>query len=290
MHRTLACAAVAALFTTITITSARAAESLGDRRDRWPTEVTKRPLTLGTGMLELWVPVNLNASKDADWKPVTSNPSIAFGVTDEWTIGLRHLVGLCFGGASNGCTNVYNDVGAFTRISLMRGAGLDVAVQGGVDATRWSEPRMWAANAGLILRAGGGALALTAAPSVSFGLKDRDTTPSRTTAFGWNVGSYDITTPETTFGNKEWLSVPVTFGLQLGPALAVEVGASLEGPVNPPSGTSFSDVYRIPAGAALIVTPFKYLDVGAALTFPEFAGKNDTRDSRVLALFLALRT
>lgn len=288
MRRTLVRAAIAAaLFTTIT--PVRAAESLGDTRRSWPQEITKRPLTLGTGMLELWVPVQLNASKDADWKPVTSNPSIAFGITDEWTIGIRHLTGICLGGASNGCANVYNDAGVFTRISLMRGAGLDVAVQGGLDATRWSEPRMWAANAGLLLRAGGGAVALTAEPMVSFGLKDRDTTPSRTAAFGWNVGSYDIVTSESTFGNKEHLSVPVTLQLQLGPALAVEVGASVEGPLNPATG-SFSDFYRIPAGAAVIVSPLKYLDVGAAFTMPAFAGKNDTRDVRFLSLFIALRT
>lgn len=288
MRLMLVCAAAAALVTS-TIAPARAAESLGDRRDRWPTEVTKRPLTLGTGMVEVWAPVQLNASKDADWKPVTSNPSVAFGITDEWMIGIRHLVGLCLGGASNGCANVYNDAGVFTRISLLRGAGLDVAIQGGVDATRWSEPRMWAANAGLLLRAGGGALALTAEPMVSFGLKDRDSATSRTAAFGWNVGSYDLTTAETTFGNKEHLSVPVTLQLQLGPALALAVGASLEGPVNPATG-SFSDFYRIPAGAALIVTPFKHLDVGASFTMPAFAGKNDTRDVRQLALFIALRT
>jgi hypothetical protein len=287
MRRILVCAAVAAALAVVT-PRARAAESLGDRRDAWPSEITKRPLTLATGMLELWVPVQLNASKGADWKPVTSNPSIAFGITDEWTIGIRHLVGLCFGGASNGCATVYNDAGVFTRLSLLRGAGLDVAIQGGVDATRWSEPRMWAANAGLILRAGGGALALTAEPMVSFGLKDRDTTSSRTTGFGWNLGSYDIVTSEATFGNKEHLSVPVTVQLQLGPALALAVGASLEGPLNPPSG-SFSDFYRIPAGAALIVTPFKYLDIGASFTMPAFAGKNDTRDVRFISAFVAIR-
>ncbi len=287
MRQMLVCAAAAAaLFNTIA--PVHAAESLGDMRDRWPTELTKRPLTLGTGMIEIWAPVQLNASKDADWKPVTSNPSIAFGITDEWMIGVRHLVGICFGGADDGCTNVYNDTGAFTRFSVMRGGGLDVAIQAGVDVTRWSEPRNYAANAGLLLRAGGGALALTAEPMVSFGLKDRDTIASRTTAFGWNMGTYDVITPEGTVGNKEHLSVPVTLQLQLGPTLAVVAGASLEGPLNPEVG-SFSDFYRIPAGAGLVVTPFKYLDVGATFTFPDFGGKNDTRDTRVLALFVAAR-
>src|SRR5512133_3104766 len=194
MRRMLVCAAATAALFITTTAPARAAESRGGHHDTWPREITKRPLTLGAGMIEVWAPVQLDASKDADWKPVTSNPSLAIGITDEWMIGVRHLVGLCFGGASNGCPTVYNDTGVFTRVSVLRGGGLDVAIQGGVDATRWSEPRNYAANAGLLLRAGGGPFALTAEPNVSFGLKDRDTTPFRTGAFGWNMGTYDVTT------------------------------------------------------------------------------------------------
>lgn len=283
----LVCAAAAALLTIIA--PVHAAESLGDDPHRWPTEITKRPLTLGTGMIEIWAPVQLNASKDADWKPVTLNPSIGFGITDEWMIGVRHLVGICAGDTEDGCSRFYNDTGVFTRFSLMRGAGVDVAIQGGVDVTRWAEPMNYQAHAGVLLRAGGGALALTAQPSVSFGLNDRDTTLSRTTAFGWNMGSYDVVTPQGTFGNKEHLSVPVTLQLQLGPALALVAGGSLEGPLNPDVG-SFSDFYRIPAGAGVVFTPLKYLDVGGTITFPSFAGENDTRDTRVIALFLAFRT
>lgn len=288
MRRMLVCAVAATALLTTTTAPARAAESLGEKRDTWPSEITKRPLTLGAGMMEVWAPLQLDASKGADWKPVTSNPSLAIGITDDWMIGVRHLVGLCLGGASNGCANVYNDTGLFTRVSLLRGGGLDVAIQGGVDATRWSQPRDYAANAGVILRAGGGAAAVTAAPTVSFGLRDRDTTPSRTGVFAWNMGTYDIATAETTIGNKEHLSVPVTLQLQLGPALALAVGASLEGPLNPAIG-SFSDYYRIPAGAALVVTPVRWIDVGASFTFPMFAGKGDTRDLRSLAAFVAFR-
>jgi hypothetical protein len=289
MRRMLVRAAVAtALFTVIAPVFAK--ESLAER-DTWPTELTKRPLTLAAGMVELWAPLQVNASDGADWKPVTSNPSIAFGITDEWMIGVRHLVGLCFGGADDGCPNVYNDTGVFSRVSLMRGSGLDIAVQGGFDVTRWAEPMNYAAHAGLLLRAGGGALALTAEPSVSFGLNDRDVAGrTRTTAFGWNMGTYDVLTPEETFGNnKEHLSVPVTLQLQLGSALALVAGASLEGPLNPPSGQSFADLYRIPVGAGVVFTLLKTLDVGATFTFPSFAGNDDTRDLRQIAVFLAAR-
>lgn len=285
--RRILCAAAAALVTAIAA-PARADVSLGERRDTWPAEITKRPLTLGGGMIEVWAPLQLNASKDADWEPVTSNPSIALGLSDQWMIGVRHLVGLCFGGTDAGCANLYNDVGAFTRLSLVRGGGVDVAVQAAVDVNQLREPRAWDAQAGLLLRFGGGAIALTAAPSVSFGLNDRDTRPSRTQLIQWNLGTYDFPVATSTVGNKEHLSVPVTLQLQLGPALAIAVGASLEGPLNPEIG-DFGDYYRVPAGAAVVVTPIRWIDVGAAFTMPAFAGQNDTRDVRFLTAFVAFR-
>jgi hypothetical protein len=288
MRRHLAyAAAAAALFTTAAI--ARAAEPvLGGPRDRWPQELTRRPLTLGQGMVEIWAPVQLNASKDADWEPVTSNPSLNFGITDEWQIGVRHLVGLCFGEAEDGCPRVYNDAGAQTRVSLMRGSGIDVALQAGVDVAPIRRPRAWAGNVGLLFRAGGGAVALTVQPTVSFGLNDRDTRPFRTSPIAWNLGTYDVITPLTTVGNKEHLSLPATLQLQLGPALALVAGASLEGPLDPEVG-DFSDYYRIPVGAAVVFTALRYLDVGASLTFPAFGGEDDTRDIRTLAAFVAFR-
>jgi hypothetical protein len=293
MRRHLVSAAVLAAL----LTSARAGAAepvLGGPRDTWPAEITRRPLTLGAGMVEIWAPLQLNASKDADWKPVSSNPSIAFGVTDHWTIGVRHIFGLCAGNESDGCPDRYNDVGAFTRISLLRGAGLDAAVQGAVHVSPLSgSDHNWSADASVLLRAGGGALAITVQPTVGFGLNNRNQTVARLTPIAWNLGTYDVitadvVTPGSAIGNKENVSLPVTLQLQLGPVLALAVGASLEGPLNPEVG-SFSDYYHVPVGAAAVFTPVRYLDVGASFTFPRFAGKEDTRDLRQLALFVAFR-
>jgi hypothetical protein len=291
-------AAAAALLVTSTTAAGAAEPALGGPRDAWPAEITRRPLTLGGGMVEVWAPLQLNASEDADWEPVTSNPSIAFGVTDRWMIQVRHIVGLCFGGESAGCPEPYDDVGGMTRLSLGRGGGLDIALQGAVHAFRIAsgDPRLWSADASVLLRAGGGALALTVQPTVSFGLNERDALVTRVTPIAWNLGTYDVVTPGVTavtpgpssIGNKETVSLPVTVQLQLGPALALAVGASLEGPLDPEVG-SFEDYYRIPAGVAAVFTPLRYLDVGASLTFPSFAGADDTRDLRQLALFAAFR-
>jgi hypothetical protein len=292
MRRHLVRAVAAAALFNAWIAPAGAAERTlaGDRADRdaWPTELTKRPLTLGQGMIEVWAPVQLNASEDADWEPVTLNPSVMFGVTDNWMIGVRHLVGICIGGEDAGCDRVYNDVGAQTRVSIVRGEGLDLALQGGVHVSPLRDDRLWSADAGLLFRAGGGAVAITAAPSVSFGLNDRDTRAFRNTGLAWNLATYDVITNQTTFGNREHLSIPVTLQLQLGEALALVAGASLDGPLDPPTG-SFDDFYRIPVGAAVVFTALRYLDVGASLTFPAFGGNADTRDIRFASAFLAFR-
>jgi hypothetical protein len=288
MRTVLVRAAAAAALATIAAGAAAADPLLGGPRDRWPVEITRRPLTLAQGMIEIAAPLQLNASKDADWEPVTLNPSVAFGVTDHWTIGVRHFVGVCFNDEEAGCPEFYNDVSAFTRISVLRAYGVEFALQGALNVAPLTDPEAFAAEAGLALRFGGGALAMTVQPTVGFGLNDRDTRASRTAPIAWNFGTYDVITPQATVGNKEHLSVPATLHLQLLPILALAAGASLEGPLNPEIG-SFGDYYRIPVGFAAILTPVRYLDVGASLTFPNMAGKNDTRDLRQLAAFVAFR-
>jgi hypothetical protein len=253
-------------------------------------------------MVEVWAPVQMNASEDADWQPVTLNPSLNIGITDQWQVGIRHIVGICLGDEEDGCAEVYDDFGVTTRFSLGRGGGLDLALQGALQVAPIQDPTAFAAEVGLLLRAGGGAVAITAAPTVSFGLNDRDLRGSRITPILWNVGTYDIVQrsspgaetdpgvadPTATIGNKEHLAIPVTLQLQLGKVLALVAGASVEGPLNPEVG-DFNDYWRIPVGAGAIFTASPNVDLGAALTFPLFEGENDTRDIRILSAFLAFR-
>jgi hypothetical protein len=290
MGRHLTRAAVAVALCTITAPALAAELALGGTaRDEWPTELTRRPLTLAAGQVEVWAPVQLNASQDADWEPVTLNPSVNFGITDTWQLGVRHLVGICVGGADEGCPVVYNDIGFTTRVSLGRGAGLDIALQGAFNIAPLRESRRaYSAEAGLLFRAGGGAVALTLEPTVGFGLNDRDTRASRTSPILWNLATYDIVTAVETVGNKEHLMVPATLQVQLGPALALAAGIAVEGPLNPEVG-DFSDFYRIPVGAAAVFTASRNLDVGASFTLPSALGDNDDTDLRQLAAFLTFR-
>jgi plastocyanin len=57
---------------------------------------------------------------------------------------------------------------------------------------------------------------------------------------------------------------------------------------------SFGDTYRVPVGFAAVVTPARILDVGAAFTFPNLAGRSDAlrprSDERVVQAFVSFRT
>lgn len=296
------CAALVAVLSTLGVARAQSDRPLlAERRSEWPTEITRRPLTLAAGMVEVALPVNLDVSRGADAEVALVNPSLYFGATDRWMIGVRHLAGVCLGRDLDdlgdaidgepepGCRDRYNDVSVDSVFSLGRGGGLDLAIGLSVNVAPL-DPAAWSGEARLIARAGGGAFALTVAPTVNFGLNDRDVAGGREkwSAGSFNLGTYNLLRPVADAENKEFLVVPATLQLQLGPILAVAAGMSLEGPLNPSDG-SFGDFYRIPVQGAAIVTPIPWIDVGAALTFHNLLGKNDSADFRALTLFAAFR-
>jgi hypothetical protein len=260
---------------------------LEDDSERWSTQLTRRPLTLDEGMIEVSIPVNFDLSEGSEGEPTFLNPSLAFGVTDRWTLGLRHFLGVCLTGDDGGCPEVYDDFSVFSRFSLGRTGGLDLALALALNVAPLTDDTSLAGEAGLMIRAGGGAVALTLQPMVNFGLNDRDGGSKR---FGipMNLGTYDLLTPQGVIPNRDWLIVPATLQLQLGPTIAVAVSAGVTGPINPEVG-SFGDYYTVPVGAGITLTPLRYLDLGAAITFPRLLGEDEDADQRLLTVFLALR-
>lgn len=298
--------AVLAAALTVPPAAARAQELRGE--GDWPQEVTQRPLTLDQGMVELWLPVNMNMTDGRELEPVNLNPSIYFGVTDSWMIGVRHFVGICTTGEDEGCREVYDDVSLDTVFAFGRGTGLNLGIGGAINYAPIKDDPAWSAEVRLLARAGGGAVAITAMPTINFGLNDRDRdsdllpdgVPSiKMTGTPLNLGTYNVLTPAISPGNREYLLVPVTLQLQLGELLAVAVGASLNGPINA-EDLDFSDVYTIPVSVAAVFTLFPSVDIGAALTFPNLAGADfddesvgftlaNGTDERQLSVFATLR-
>ncbi|MGC3996754.1 MAG: hypothetical protein QM767_04150 [Anaeromyxobacter sp.] len=288
--RAARCLALAALL----IPVARAEEPIlgSTSKADWPTEITRRPLTLNQGMAELWLPVNMNLSDGQEFEPVNLNPSLYYGITNEWMIGIRHFVGICASGEDQGCAETYDDVSVDTLLAFGRYAGVQFGIGGALNYAPIHEPSAWSAEAKLAIRAGGGAFAITLMPTVNFGLNDRDASsdllPDGTPPYKWtgtpqNLGTYNVLTLAATPGNREYLLVPVTLQLQLGSSLALAVGASLNGPLNA-KDLDFGDVYTIPVSVAAVVTPSRWLDLGAALTFPNLAGADFSSDTSTFTL------
>jgi hypothetical protein len=276
-----------------------AQESVLDRpveKEGWPSEVTRRPLTLAEGMIEVTVPLGIGLSQDRGGKPITLSPSVYYGVNDGLTVGIRHFAGLCFSGSPD-CPRVYEDLSVDSLWRLWRGVSTDLALGVALNASPVADPLALAAEARLVGRFRAGPAALTVAPTFAVGITNRDTTsvrtaplafPLATTSFGYFHGSVQ----EGQFGNREELRVPVSLAVQATPALALALGVSFDGPLSPPTG-SFSDFYTIPVGFAVMLSPSNMLDVGASFTFLNLLGNQatgvDRTDARAMQAFVSGR-
>ena len=286
--------ALAALLTVAVPAAGRAQESVLDRpieKEGWPIEVTRRPLTLAETMIEVTVPVGIGLSKDRSGKPVTLSPSIYYGVSDGLTVGIRHFAGLCFSGTPD-CRHAYEDVSVDTLWRLWRGVSTDLALGVALNASPITDPLALSAEARLLGRFRAGPAALMVAPTFEVGITNRDTAAVRTAPLAFPLATVPFGYFQEEIGNREQLRVPVSLTVQATPALALALGASLDGPLSPPVG-SFSDLYTIPVGAALVFSPSNMLDVGASFTFLNLLGKQpaigDRTDPRAMQAFVSYR-
>jgi hypothetical protein len=158
-------------------------------------------------------------------------------------------------------------------------------VGGAINYAHIHDDPAWSAEVRGVVRAGGGAFAITASPTLNIGLNDRDAgtdlLPGEIPPLKWTgtpLRSYDVLSLAVTPGNREYLLVPVTLQLQLGHLLAVAAGASLNGPLNA-EDLDFGDVYTIPVSVAAVLTLAPSVDLGAALTFPNLAGADFSGDT-----------
>jgi hypothetical protein len=243
--------------------------------------------------------VNVNLSDGFEGKPWNLNPSIRYGVSDNLMLGVRHFVGVCPAGEENGCAEFYNDVSVDALLAIGSGRGVSFGLGGAINWAPIQDDSAWSAEVKLVARAGGGAFAITAAPTLNFGLNDRDAPIGKWTGTPVNLGSYDVLVPEVAFGNREFLLVPVTLQLQLGEPLALFAGASLNGPLNAEE-LDFSDVYTIPVTVGAVFTLHPSIDLGGALAFPNLAGADlggdgaafqlqSGTDQRILSVFATFR-
>lgn len=252
----------------------------------WPTEITRRPLTLPQGMVELWAPLQANVSSGREWKPVFLNPSLYYGVTDEWTVGLRHFVGLCPSGENDGCANAYDDVSVDTVYSFATRGPVHWAARFALD---WApiDSNTWSAEVGGLARAVFGRISILVAPAISFGLNDRDES-AKVTGTPISLGSYSVILPTVSVDNREYLILPATVQLQAAATLAFVAAIAANGPLNPERG-GYGDFYTVPVSLGAVWTPLPNVDVGAHFTWTELAGAENDTSLRIAGIFATWR-
>jgi hypothetical protein len=142
-YRKLEAAVAAGLLAGSLAAPASAQESVLDRpvdKEGWPTEITRRPLTLARDMLEVMVPLDVTLSLRRAGEPVFLAPSVYYGVTDALTLGIRHFLGLCLSGSDHGCPKTYNDVSLDAIWRVRHESGSDLAMAASLNASPISDP------------------------------------------------------------------------------------------------------------------------------------------------------
>ncbi len=255
------------------------------------TELVNRPLTLPRGMLEIMIPVDYSISSGRVGEPVGLAPGVHYGVTDAVTVGVHHLRGLCLTGQSHGCRDVYEDLGISALARLWRGAGVEIAAGGALNAAP-IDPFTLALEARVVARWTGGPVAFSLAPALSIGLDDRDTPAGKTVAMTFPLATYSFGWAQVVTGNREILTVPASIQLQVFPPMAVVVGGALIAPIDPRDG-ALTDYITVPLGFAVIVTPGTF-DIGASVTFANTVGRErwpgtSAGEGRTARLWVAVR-
>ena len=212
--------------------------------------------------------LEVNLSKDSAFEPVSIAPDVWYGVNDKLTLGVTHSGygtagffggvgnGICFTGESNGCAEVYQNLGLTGRYSLLRG-DLAVALQGGA-YIRTFDPFLLSMQAGALARWTSDRFSLLAQPMFTFGVTERD------------------------LGNKEILSIPV--GVNIAATEKVSLGLQT-GVVLPLQNTG--DVWTIPASAVASYLLSQRYYLFGAFSLPTLLGGdaiNDGVDARTLSL------
>ncbi len=243
-------------------------------KDTWPLEVTKRPLTLAKGMLEVRGDTFLfNLSKDAVGEPFSLAPDIYYGVDSKLSIGLTHDGlfpaagnGICLAGEDSGCPKTYNNFGIDALYGVMLGGSFQLALHGGFVAPSIDE-FVGGLKVGALGRLQAGNIAIILDPGLYLGIIKRDADEG---------------------GQAEHLSIPVWVQFQVNTQTVAFVSTGMQGNLD-----GFGDNYTIPLGIGATMAANNRIDFGVEFQLPWLAGNRadgvDAFDARQLIARLALR-
>jgi hypothetical protein len=200
--------------------------------------------------------LNINMSKNSEFKPVNIPVDFFWGVSDDVMIGITHETGLKF---NTDATNpkfhdTYDDVGFGAVVYLAGGRDYEVDLDTGIPFHRLT-PDLWA----------GGRIGVLGRANLSDKVD-----------FVYDPGLY-VGFNQRPQGNTDGVFIPIWFYFQPTGSIAPFVGTGLNGPLN-----HFGDNFTIPLEGGVLFTVDRGIHVGGMLRFPTAAGHYNTLDSREL--------
>lgn len=236
----------------------------------------KRGVQGPEGLFNARILLHVNASEGAFAKPVSIAPDLFYAVTDSLSIGLLHNLpmgvltraaygpGLCLTGKSNGCPNVYNNVGLDVLYGLAFG-DVHFSLHGSFFVLSFSDPTP---------------LMVTLGAAAKFHFSD-DVALFVDPQFGIALNHRDV--------NKDSLFLPAELQFQLIRTLALDVLTGVTGQFS-----GFGNNFQIPLGLALVYNINEHFDVGVKFAFDNLLGHHapgvGATDWRSLALIFNIRS
>ncbi len=227
-------------------------------KDSWPLQLTKRPIVLASGMLEIaGETVRVNLSENAVADPISLAPSVYYGVNKKLSVGVTHNRGICVSG--DACDKAYNELALLALYSVMGRGNFHLAGVGGLAIPSLSDPTAVGMNAGVSAKIMAGKVALVVTPVLYVGFTERD-------ALEDNV------------------VIPVSLQFQAHHQTAVTLDSGIAG-----SLSGFGDAYAVPVGLSALFSANGKLDFGASFRFTNLAGTDGDAKARELIGRIALR-
>jgi hypothetical protein len=238
-------------------------------KETWPLEVTHRPLTLATGLIEITAPVVVSLDNGGVAKPIRFPASAYYGVNDQLTVGVFFPTGPCVTGTDNGCAKFINDVGVEAKFLVVPKGQFQAALVAGLVVPQFSDAAsnlQTSLELGAILRYDMLPAAVRFDPRLFLGLSGRS-------------NSF----------NREVINLPVTVEYQANKQLVVEASVGLSFVADPPVG-SLSDTLATQIAVGGVYAVSNKLDVGAEFSFDDLIGSNSSSAAtRSLKVFANIR-
>jgi hypothetical protein len=225
------------------------------------------------GMVSARILLDINLSADLAGKPISLAPDLYYSVTDKLQLGLLHEgpmgwqarpgVGLCLTGESNGCPEVYDNVGLDVMYGVAFG-DFHLSTHTSLFVSHF-DPLITSLAVGVAGKARlGERVALLFDPKIAVALTERDI-------------------------NDDAVYIPLELQFQLGAPTTLKLLTGLAGGLS-----AFGDTYEIPVGVGLLQNLTTHFDIGARFSFDNLLGHETAgvgrADTRSLAILLNVRS